>query len=42
MVEVDLAELRRRLAAADVTDVTALAGGASSFTFEARDPADPW
>ncbi|MEE3067663.1 MAG: phosphotransferase family protein [Actinomycetota bacterium] len=33
MVEVDLAELRRRLAAADVTDVTALAGGASSLTF---------
>ncbi|WAJ46709.1 phosphotransferase family protein [Mycobacterium sp. Aquia_216] len=33
MVEVDLDELRQRLAAADVTDVTALAGGASSFTF---------
>ncbi len=33
MVEVDLDELRHRLAAADVTDVTALAGGASSFTF---------
>ena len=33
MVEVDLEELRRRLAPAGVTDVTALAGGASSFTF---------
>lgn len=33
MVEVDLDELRQRLAAANVTDVTALAGGASSFTF---------
>lgn len=33
MVEVDLDELRQRLAAADVTDVAALAGGASSFTF---------
>ncbi|GLE52142.1 phosphotransferase family protein [Mycobacterium montefiorense] len=33
MVEVDLDELRNRLAAADITDVTALAGGASSFTF---------
>jgi aminoglycoside phosphotransferase (APT) family kinase protein len=33
MVEVDLDELRQRLAAADITDVTALAGGASSFTF---------
>ncbi|BBY21807.1 phosphotransferase family protein [Mycobacterium stomatepiae] len=33
MVEVDLDELRRRLAVADITDVTALAGGASSFTF---------
>lgn len=33
MVEVDLDELRRRLAAAGVTDVTALAKGASSFTF---------
>jgi aminoglycoside phosphotransferase (APT) family kinase protein len=33
MVEVDLDELRQRLAAANVTDVTPLAGGASSFTF---------
>jgi aminoglycoside phosphotransferase (APT) family kinase protein len=33
MVEVDLDELHRRLALADVTDVTVLAGGASSFTF---------
>jgi aminoglycoside phosphotransferase (APT) family kinase protein len=33
MVEVDLDELRQRLAAVDVTDVTPLTGGASSFTF---------
>jgi aminoglycoside phosphotransferase (APT) family kinase protein len=33
MVEVNLDDLRRRLAGANVTDVTALAGGASSFTF---------
>ncbi len=33
MVELDLDELRRRLAGAAVTDVTALAGGASSLTF---------
>jgi aminoglycoside phosphotransferase (APT) family kinase protein len=33
MVEVDLDELRLRLAAANVTDVTPLVGGASSFTF---------
>jgi aminoglycoside phosphotransferase (APT) family kinase protein len=33
MVEVDLDELRRRLSGADVTDVIALAGGASSLTF---------
>src|ERR1700729_3692971 len=33
MVEVDLDELRQRLAAANVTDVTPMAGGASSFTF---------
>jgi aminoglycoside phosphotransferase (APT) family kinase protein len=33
MVDVDLDELRRRLAAAGVTDVTPLAGGASSLTF---------
>jgi aminoglycoside phosphotransferase (APT) family kinase protein len=33
MVEIDLDELRRRLAGADVTDVTPLAGGASSLTF---------
>ena len=38
MVEIDLDELRRRLAGAAVTDVTALAGGASSLTFRgARD-----
>jgi aminoglycoside phosphotransferase (APT) family kinase protein len=38
MVEVDLEELRRRLAGADVNDVTPLAGGASSLTFRgARD-----
>ena len=33
MVELDLEELRRRLAGADVIDVTPLAGGASSLTF---------
>ena len=33
MVELDLDELRRRLAGADITDVTPLAGGASSLTF---------
>lgn len=33
MVDVDLDALRRRLAAAGVIDVTALAGGASSLTF---------
>jgi len=33
MVEVDLDDLRRRLAGANVTDVSALGGGASSFTF---------
>ncbi len=33
MVELDLEDLRRRLAGAGVTDVTALAGGASSLTF---------
>jgi aminoglycoside phosphotransferase (APT) family kinase protein len=33
MVEIDLAELTRRLATAGVTGVTPLAGGASSFTF---------
>ena len=38
MVELDLDDLRRRLAGADITDVTALAGGASSLTFRgARD-----
>jgi aminoglycoside phosphotransferase (APT) family kinase protein len=38
MVELDLDELRRRLAGAAVTDVTPLAGGASSLTFRgARD-----
>jgi aminoglycoside phosphotransferase (APT) family kinase protein len=33
MVELDLDELRRRLFSADVSDVTPLAGGASSLTF---------
>jgi aminoglycoside phosphotransferase (APT) family kinase protein len=33
MVELDLDELRRRLRGADVSDVTPLAGGASSLTF---------
>src|ERR1700747_3551332 len=33
MVELDLDELRRRLAGAGVTDVDPLAGGASSLTF---------
>ncbi len=38
MVEPDLDELRRRLSAADVTDVGPLSGGASSLTFRgARD-----
>ncbi len=38
MVDVDLEELRRRLAGAGVTDVAPLAGGASSLTFRgARD-----
>jgi aminoglycoside phosphotransferase (APT) family kinase protein len=41
MVEVDLDELRRRLAAADITDVTALAGGASSFTFRGARSGSP-
>jgi aminoglycoside phosphotransferase (APT) family kinase protein len=33
MTELDLEELRRRVAGADVTDVVPLAGGASSLTF---------
>ncbi|BBZ38284.1 phosphotransferase family protein [Mycobacterium conspicuum] len=33
MVELDLGQLRRRLAGAEITDVTPLAGGASSLTF---------
>ena len=33
MAELDVDELRRRLAVAEVADVTALAGGASSLTF---------
>jgi aminoglycoside phosphotransferase (APT) family kinase protein len=33
MAELDLDELRRRLAVAEIADVTALAGGASSLTF---------
>lgn len=38
MVEIDVGELRRRLAGAGVSDVIALAGGASSLTFRgARD-----
>lgn len=41
MMEVALDELRRRLAAADVTDVTALAGGASSFTFRGTRSGEP-
>ena len=32
--ELDLAELRRRLAGAQITDVAPLAGGASSLTFD--------
>jgi aminoglycoside phosphotransferase (APT) family kinase protein len=41
MVEIDLDELRRRLAGAGIADVTALAGGASSLTFRgARDGSD--
>jgi aminoglycoside phosphotransferase (APT) family kinase protein len=35
VVELDLDELRRRLAGANITDVTPLAGGASSLTFRA-------
>jgi aminoglycoside phosphotransferase (APT) family kinase protein len=35
MVELDLDELRQRLALAQITDVAALAGGASSLTFRA-------
>jgi aminoglycoside phosphotransferase (APT) family kinase protein len=38
MAELDIDELRRRLARADIVDVTALSGGASSLTFRgARD-----
>jgi aminoglycoside phosphotransferase (APT) family kinase protein len=33
MVELDVEQLRRRLAGAEVTDVTSLTGGASSLTF---------
>jgi aminoglycoside phosphotransferase (APT) family kinase protein len=36
VAELDLDELRRRLAAAGVTDVSPLAGGASSLTFRGR------
>jgi aminoglycoside phosphotransferase (APT) family kinase protein len=36
MVDLDLAQLRRRLGCAGVTDVTPLAGGASSLTFRGR------
>ena len=38
MVELDLDDLRRRLAGAGVIDINPLAGGASSLTFRgARD-----
>ena len=38
MAELDIDELRRRLARADIVDVTAVSGGASSLTFRgARD-----
>src|ERR1700685_2388763 len=38
MAELDIDELRRRLAPADIVDVTAVSGGASSLTFRgARD-----
>jgi aminoglycoside phosphotransferase (APT) family kinase protein len=41
MVEIDLDELRRRLAGASIVDVAALAGGASSLTFRGvRDGSD--
>jgi aminoglycoside phosphotransferase (APT) family kinase protein len=36
MVELDLDELRRRLASAAVSDVTPLVGGASSLTFQGK------
>ena len=38
MAELDIDELRRRLARADIVDVTAVGGGASSLTLRgARD-----
>jgi len=41
MVDVDLDELRRRLASAGVTDVAPLAGGASSLTFRCTQDGRP-
>ncbi len=41
MVDVDLDELRRRLASAGVTDVAPLAGGASSLTFRGTQDGRP-
>lgn len=41
MVELDIDELRRRLAGADVVDVAALSGGASSLTFRGTRHGDP-
>jgi len=36
MVDIDIDELRRRLAAVEIADVAPLAGGASSLTFVVR------
>lgn len=41
MAELDIDELRRRLAAADVVDVAALSGGASSLTFRGTRHGNP-
>lgn len=41
MVELDIDQLRRRLAGADVVDVAALSGGASSLTFRGTRRGDP-
>lgn len=41
MAELDIDELRRRLTAADVVDVAALSGGASSLTFRGTRHGDP-
>jgi aminoglycoside phosphotransferase (APT) family kinase protein len=41
MAELDIDELRRRLARADIVDVTAVSGGASSLTFSGTRDAAP-